>query len=572
MPHHDLIVRGGLVADGLGGEPFVADIAIDAGKITAIGALTGSAEEEINASGLLVTPGFVDVHTHYDGQVAWDNRLTPSSFNGVTTAVMGNCGVGFAPVRPDGRDSLLELMEGVEDIPGAVLRAGLGWQWETFGDYLDFLGSRQYDMDVAAMIPHAALRLYVMGERAWRHEEATPDDIAEMHRLVVEAIRAGAIGFSTSRSTNHRSVKGAVTPTYKASEAELLAIANAMAEAGGGVFEFASSTDPTDQKADFAMFRRIGEASGIPITFAVAQMNGDPEDWRETLQYAEDAQANGITIVPQFPLRPVGAIISIEGSSNPFRFSPTYVELVSDDAVLGDKVARLRDPAVREKVLAETMPHAERPVIGRFGRFERLFAQSGPLDYEPDQADSIGAVALRAGLPPLEVLYDAMHKGSQGQLIYFPTLNYANYNLDHVGEMLRHPNTVPGLGDGGAHVGIIADASSLLLRWAKPLNPYGFELGWVIKRHTADCAALFGLIDRGVLAAGMKADLNVIDLDRLGLQAPEMVRDLPAGGKRLLQRTTGYVATIVSGKVVSRDGQSTDLLPGRVVRPSRTIG
>lgn len=363
-----------------------------------------------------------------------------------------------------------------------------------------------------------------------------------------------------------------MTPTYKASEAELLAIANAMAEAGGGVFEFASSTDPSDQKADFAMFRRIGEASGITITFAVAQMNGDPEDWRETLRYAEDAHANGITIVPQFPLRPVGAIISIEGSSNPFRFSPAYVELVSDDAVLGDKVARLRDPAVREKVLAETMPHAEGPVIGRFGRFERLFAQSGPLDYEPDQADSIGAVAQRAGLPPLEVLYDAMHKGSQGQLIYFPTLNYANYNLDHVGEMLRHPNTVPGLGDGGAHVGIIADASfptSLLLRWAKPLNPDGFELGWVIKRHTADCAALFGLIDRGVLAAGMKADLNVIDLDRLGLQAPEMVRDLPAGGKRLLQRTTGYVATIVSGKVVSRDGQATDLLPGRVVRPLR---
>lgn len=574
MSDHDLVIRGGLVADGLGGEPFVADVAIDGDRITGIGAVTGQGAEEIDANGLLVAPGFVDVHTHYDGQVAWDNRLTPSSFNGVTTAVMGNCGVGFAPVRPDARDSLLELMEGVEDIPGSVLRAGLGWQWESFGDYLNFLASREYDMDFAAMIPHAALRIYVMGDRAWAHEEATEADIAEMRRIVSDAIKGGAIGFSTSRSTNHRSVKGKVTPTLKASEAELTAIAMAMAEAGGGVFEFSSSTDVAEKKKDFAMFRRIAKASGITVTFAVAQVNSDPDDWRRILDYAADAQADGISIVPQFPLRPVGAIISVEGSTNPFRFSPAYLAVLAETSPLNEKVARLREDPLRSQVLAETMPHADGPVIGRFGAFELLFAQSGPIEYEPGKDKSIGAVAQREGRHPLEVLYDAMHKGAEGQLIYFPTLNYSNYNLDHVSEMLRHPNTVPGLGDGGAHVGIISDASfptSLLLRWAKPRNPQGFELGWVIKRHTSDCARLFGLHDRGVLAVGKKADLNVIDLDSLGLEAPEIVRDLPDGGKRLLQRTSGYVATIVSGKVVYRYGQPTGELAGRVVRRCEEI-
>jgi len=569
MPNHDLVVRGGLVADGLGGEPFVADVAIDGNRIALVGTVTGKGGEEIDASGMLVAPGFVDVHTHYDGQVAWDNRLTPSSFNGVTTAVLGNCGVGFAPVRPDARDALLELMEGVEDIPGSVLRAGLGWQWESFEDYLNFLGSREYDMDVAAMIPHAALRTYVMGERAWAHEEASEADIAEMRRLVFNAIKAGAIGFSTSRSTNHRSVSGKVTPTLKASEAELTAIAMAMAEAGGGVFEFSSSTDLADKKADFAMFRRIAQASGIPVTFAVAQMNSEPEDWRTILDYAAEAQAQGVNIVPQFPLRPVGAIITVEGSSNPFRLSPGYVAALAENLPLEQRVARLRDEAMRAQVLAETMPHADGPVIGRFGAFELLFAQSGPIEYEPAREKSIGAIAKRESRHPLEVLYDALHEGREGQLIYFPTLNFTNYNLDHVGEMLRNPHTVPGLGDGGAHVGIISDASfptSLLLRWSKPCNPQGFDLGWTIKRHTADCARLFGLTDRGVLAPGMKADLNVIDLDRLGLEAPEIVRDLPDGGKRLLQRTTGYVATIVSGKVVSRHGEPTGELAGRVIR------
>ena len=569
MTEHDLVIRNGLVADGLGETPFVADVAIDGGKISAVGHVPGLGTEEIDASGLLVTPGFVDVHTHYDGQVVWDNRLSPSSFNGVTTAIMGNCGVGFAPVGPDDRDALLDLMEGVEDIPGSVLRAGLDWQWESFEEYLNFLGTRAYDMDVAAMVPHAALRAYVMGERAWLHEAANEADIAEMRRLVKFAILGGAVGFSTSRSVNHRSKSGRLTPTLKASEAELLAIAHAMAEAGGGVLELSTSTIPAERDADFAMFRRIAKASGVPLTFAVAQLNGSPDEWRDTLQYAADAQAEGINIVPQFPLRPVGAIITVEGSSNPFNFSSAYRELMNGEGTLQDKVARLREAGLREEVLGETMPHADGPVIGRFGKYELLFAQSGPIEYEPPREDFIGAVAIQEGRHPLEVLYDAMHLGPQGSLIYFPTLNYTHYNLDHVAEMLRHPHTVPGLGDGGAHVGVISDASfptSLLMRWAKPRNPQGFELGWVVKRHTSDCARLFGLADRGVLAPGMKADINVIDLEQLGLEAPVMVHDLPDGGKRLLQRTTGYIATIVSGQIVYRDGQPTGALPGRIVR------
>ncbi|HEX7741225.1 MAG TPA: amidohydrolase family protein, partial [Sphingobium sp.] len=573
MADFDLVIRGGTIADGLGGPLFDGDIGICGDKIAAVGQGLGVGIEEIDAKGHLVTPGFVDIHTHYDGQVIWDNRLTPSSFNGVTTVVMGNCGVGFAPVRPENREPILELMEGVEDIPGDVLRQGLSWKWETFEEYLEFIGSRAFDMDVAALVPHAPLRLYVMGDRAANFGQATEDDIAQMSALTSSAIKAGAVGFSTSRSTNHRSSTGQLTPTLKASEAELTGIAQAIADAGGGVLELSSSNDLDERARDFEMFRRIAGKTGLPLTFAIAQSNGAPDDWRATLRQVDDAQADGINIVPQFPLRPVGAILTIEGSSNPFQFSPTYKGIVAtnDDAEI--QVARLREPAVRSAVLNETIPHAEGTSIARFGGYERLFPQNGEINYEPNPMDSIGALARAEGRHPLETLYDCMHQGRTGPLIYFPTLNYANYNLDHVGEMLEHPYTVPGLGDGGAHVGIISDASfptSLLMRWAKPLNPDGFDLGWIVKRHTADTARLFGLNDRGVIDPGMKADINVIDLPRLGLKAPIMVRDLPGGGKRLLQKTTGYVATIVSGKAVYRNGEATGALPGRLVKRAMT--
>jgi N-acyl-D-aspartate/D-glutamate deacylase len=569
MSEYDLVIRGGLVADGLGGEPFEADVAITGGLITQVGNSLGRGKEEIDARGLLVTPGFVDIHTHYDGQVAWDNRLTPSSFNGVTTVVMGNCGVGFAPVRPENRQPIIELMEGVEDIPASVINEGLKWQWESFDEYLDFIGSRAYDMDVAAMLPHAPLRVYVMGERASALEEANAADIAEMGRLACSAIKAGAVGFSTSRSLNHRSSRGVPTPTLRASEAELAGIAGGMARGGGGVLEVSQSTDNDERLADFEMFRRVAQDASLTLTFAISQGNRDPEDWRGMLRQVEQAQNDGVNVVPQFPLRPVGAIITVEGSSNPFHLSPTYKGVLAETASLEAKVSRLREPVMRERVLAETMPHTSGSVVGRFGGFERLFAQSGGIDYEPRPEASIGARAAREGRHPLETLYDCIHEGAQGQLIYFPTINYAKYNLDHVAELLQHPHTVPGLGDGGAHVGVISDASfptSLLIRWAKPRNPAGFDLGWVVKRHTADTAKLFGLTDRGVIAPGMKADLNVIHLDRLSLEAPVMVQDLPDGGRRLLQRTTGYTATVVSGQIVSRDGEATGALPGRLVR------
>lgn len=487
---------------------------------------------------------------------------------------MGNCGVGFAPARPENRQAILELMEGVEDIPGAVLREGLGWQWESFGDYLDFIGQRQFDMDVAALLPHAPLRFYVMGDRAANFGQATEQDIAQMSELAFSAIRAGAIGFSTSRSTNHRSSRGQPTPTLKASEAELMGIARAIADAGGGVLELSSSTDLDERATDFEMFCRIAGATGLPLTFAIAQSNSDPENWRATLNEVEEAQAQGINIVPQFPLRPVGAILTIEGSSNPFHFSPTYKRILAENDDMAARLLRLRQPEIRETVLAETIPQSEGTSISRFGGYERLFPQTGEIEYEPRPESSIGARARADGQHPLETLYDCMHEGAQGQLIYFPTLNYANYNLDHIADMLQHPHTVPGLGDGGAHVGIISDASfptSLLIRWAKPRNADGFDLGWVVKRQTADTARLFGLNDRGVIAPGMKADLNIIDLPRLGLKAPVMVRDLPGGGKRLLQKTTGYVATIVSGQIVYRDGEPTGALPGRLVKGQAAI-
>lgn len=569
MSGFDLVIRGGTVADGSGGTPYTADIGIKGDRIAAIAQGLEIGTEELDASGLLVTPGFVDIHTHYDGQVAWDHRLTPSSFNGVTTAVMGNCGVGFAPVKRENREAILELMEGVEDIPGSVLRAGLSWEWETFDEYMRFVDGRGLDMNVAALIPHAPLRIYVMGERASNLEASTEADIAEMARIAAAAIRSGAIGFSTSRSTNHRSSKGQPTPTLKASEAELLGIAHAIAEAGGGVLEVAQSANEDERVADFEMFCRVAKATGLPLTFAISQSNRNPDDWRDMLALVERAQADGINIVPQFPLRPVGAIITVEGSSNPFHFSQTYKDVLRRDEPLEGKVQHLRQPEMRETVLAETMHHAENSTIGRFGGYERLFPQSGGVDYEPRPEQSIGALAKAAGQHPLETMYDALHHGDLGQMIYFPTLNYARFNLDHVGEMLQHPHTVPGLGDGGAHVGVISDASfptSLLMRWAKPLNPDGFELGWIVKRQTADTASLFGMSDRGKITPGMKADINVIDLANLGLKEPIMVSDLPDGGKRLLQQTTGYVATIVSGQIVSRNGTPTGALPGRLVK------
>jgi N-acyl-D-aspartate/D-glutamate deacylase len=568
MADFDLVIRGGLLADGLGGEPYLADVAVAGGKIVQVGQVTGRGAEEIDATGRLVTPGFVDVHTHYDGQVVWDERMAPSSFHGVTTVVMGNCGVGFAPVRPADRDRVVELMEGIEDIPGVVLREGLVWAWETFDEYMAVIAGRRFDMDVAAQLPHAPLRVYVMGERACRLEPATEADMAEMRRLAAAAIRAGAVGFSTSRSLNHKSVHGDPTPSLKATEAELLAIAQGMADAGGGILELASEFTRDGRREEFAMLRRVAEATGVTLTFGISQRNSDPEGWREILDLIDQAQADGVKVVGQVAPRPIGALISVEGTTNPFRLSPRYEAVIANGS-LAQKVARLRDPAMRETVLAEVAPHVPGPVIGRFGGFERLFAQDGALDYDPPAETSIGAQAVREGRAPIAVLYDRMHEGPIGRTVYYPVNNYSDFSLDPVRAMLAHPHTTPGLGDGGAHVSIISDASFptyLLSHWARSNRADGFDLGWLVKRQTSDTAALVGMTDRGVVAPGYKADLNVIDLERLALEPPVMSYDLPSGGRRLLQRARGYVATIVSGEVVSREGQPTGALPGRLVK------
>jgi N-acyl-D-aspartate/D-glutamate deacylase len=568
MSKYDLVVRGGTVADGLGGELYEADIGVKGGQIVEVGKLAASGAEEIDARGLLVTPGFVDVHTHYDGQVAWDDRLAPSSFHGVTTAVMGNCGVGFAPVRAEDHDRLVELMEGVEDIPGVVLREGLKWHWESFRDYLNFIGARRYDMDVAAQLPHAPLRVFVMGERACRLEPATGADIAEMRRLTTDAMRAGAIGFSTSRSLNHKSIKGDPTPSLRASEAELMGIALGITDAGGGVLELAFDFDPSDREAEFAMVRRIMAKSGLPVSFGLLQRNSDPTGWRHLLDLIEDARAQGLPITGQVTPRPIGSIITVGGSTNPFRLSPTCNAILAEGS-LDTKVARLREPATRAKILEEVRPHSTGPVIGRFGGFERLFIQEGAIEYDPDRENSVARRAARVGQEPLDLLYDLMLEKDGRNFIYFPVNNYTDFNLGPVREMIEHPNTVIGLGDGGAHVGIISDASFptfLLTHWARERNKNGFDLGWLVKRQTSDTANLVGMTDRGVVAPGRKADLNIIDYDRLSLGVPVMTHDLPAGGARLLQRADGYVATVVSGQVVYREGEATGALPGRLVK------
>ncbi|HEY3697433.1 N-acyl-D-amino-acid deacylase family protein [Phenylobacterium sp.] len=567
MAKFDLVVRGGTLADGTGGALYEADVAVSGGRIVAVGQVADAGREEIDAKGLLVTPGFVDVHTHYDGQAVWDQRLTPSSFHGVTTAVMGNCGVGFAPVRRADHDRLVELMEGVEDLPGVVLHEGLSWNWESFGDYLEVLAARRYDMDVAAQLPHAPLRVYVMGDRACRLEAATEADIAEMRRLTTEAMRAGAVGFATSRLLNHRSLRGDPIPSLRASEAELLGIALGMSDAGAGVMEVACDFGAAGHEGDFAMLRRVVAQSGRPLSFSLNQKNRDPEGWRRILDLVEDARAQNLPITAQVAPRPTGSIITLQGSTNPFLLSPTFKALSGKP--LGEMAAALRDPAVRARVLAEAEPHRHGPEMGRFGGFERLFVQDGEIDYAPARETSIARRAAAEGLDPLAMLYDHFVKDGGRGVAYFPVNNYADFDLDAVLEMIQHPNTVIGLGDGGAHVGIIADASFptyLLSHWARDRREGRLDLGWLVKRQTADSARLVGMTDRGALAPGQKADINVIDFDRLGLEAPVMTQDLPAGGSRLMQRARGYVATVVSGETVYRDGHATGALPGRLVR------
>ncbi len=563
-PSPTLVIRNGTIIDGTGGDPYQADLAITDGKISAIGGTIPKAAEEIDARGKLVTPGFVDVHTHYDAQVTWSDRLSPSSWNGVTTILMGNCGVGFAPCHESQRDMLVKLMEGVEDIPEVVLTEGLPWNWHSFPDFLNALAARRYDVDIAAQVPHAALRVYVMGQRGADREPATAEDRRRMAELTREGLAAGALGFSTSRTLNHRTLDGKHIPTLRAEEAELTEIAHAMRESGKGWMQIVS--DFEDQDGEFGLFRRLADASARPVTITLLQSDTRPDGWRDLLSQIKDANDAGLRITGQIRSRPTSVLLGLELSQNPFMGRPSYKRIAH--LPFPERLAALRDPDFRARILAEAFEGSRRG--RRVENWDRMFPLGDPPDYEPSPDKSIAAQAAREGRSPEEVAYDLLLERDGKAILYLPVTNYAAGNLDVVHEMIADPNTLLGLGDGGAHVGIMCDATATsytLTHWTRDRARGSlFPVSWIVKRLTADNANAIGLTDRGVLRVGMKADINILDYDRLRLRSPEIVYDLPAGGKRLVQRTEGFDATIVSGQVVYRNGEATGALPGRLVR------
>ena len=566
MAQVDLVIRGGVVFDGTGGAPVLADIAIDGGRIVEVGAVKATGREEIDARGLMVTPGWVDIHTHYDGQMTWDARMTPSSTLGATTIVAGNCGVGFAPARPSDHDTLIRLMEGVEDIPGAALHAGLSWRWESFGEYLNAVERQPHDIDVAVQAPHGALRVYVMGERGARREPATEAEIAQMRDLVRDAVKAGAIGFSTTRTMVHRTADGDLTPTLGAARAEMVGISEGLREAGSGVLQVASDFAEIDE--EFDLMCELTKVSGQMLSFSLVQADVVPDRWRQLLERLETAVANGINMKAQVAGRPVGLMLGLQGSAHPFISRPSYQEII--DKPLAEKVAIMGDPAFRARLIAEA-PMKGHPFINSLaGAHHKMFELGDPPNYEPDPKDSLGAKAKAMGVNPDELVYDALIADDGKGFLYFPMHNYFEGDLENVRTMLEHPDTLSGLSDGGAHVGAICDVSLptyMLTHWCRDrTRGPKLDLAEVIRGQTKDTAEAVGLLDRGVLKPGYLADVNVIDFDRLQLKPPHMVYDLPTGARRLMQEADGYVATIKSGQVIYRNGEATDALPGKLIR------
>lgn len=580
---YDLRITGGTVVDGTGAAPYRADVAVKDGVIAAVGedAAAAGAAETIDADGRLVTPGFVDVHSHYDGQVTWDTGLDPSASHGVTTVVAGNCGVGFAPVRPGREDWLIGLMEGVEDIPGSALAEGIAWNWESFPEYLDAVDGRELAIDFGVQVAHGPVRAYVMGERGARNEPATPADIAAMATIVEEAVRAGALGFSTSRTVVHRAVDGEPVPGTYATEEELFAIGRAAASGGRAVFELAptgtAGEDLIAPHREMAWMRRLAAETGLPVSFALLQVDAAPRLWEEMLAESLRAHQAGTPVYPQVAARPFGMIVGFTGR-HAFTLRPTYEALaarLSGAALL----AELARPDVRAAILAEDDRPARPGVLdddiatGQQFMLDRTYPLDEPVDYEPNPDRSIAARAAARGVPPMHELYDVMLEDGGRRMLMVPIFGYSDGDHEALRRMLLHPAAVIGLADGGAHVAMVCDASMptyLLTHWARDrARGGGLPLEYAVRKQTMDTARLYGLNDRGVVAVGKRADLNVIDFAGLRLHAPRMAHDLPAGGGRLLQDADGYAATIVGGTVTRRDGADTGARPGRLVRGAR---
>ena len=562
---HDLVIRAATIADGTGAPTRVGDVTVDEGRISSVedAGRAGAARREFDGDGLLLAPGWVDIHTHYDGQVTWDPMVSPSSWHGVTTVVMGNCGVGFAPVRPDSRDFLIELMENVEDIPGTALHEGIDWEWESFPEYLDAIGRMPRAIDIAAQLPHAALRAYVMGERA--HDEANDSDIAAMAKLTEEALTAGAVGFTTSRTILHRSRHGLVPGTTAPPE-ELLAIGDALGRAGRGVFQLVS--DQAGSAEELGWLTEVARRSGCTVTYALAQTQWDPQGYRRALDEATKSASDGLTIVPQVSVRPTGMLFGLQSSLHPFITHPTYRPLAA--LPLETRVAELRRPEVRAALLSEQAGTANKIAVGLMSRWEQMFPLGDPPDYEPHPSTSAAAVAERTGRRPEEVVLDWLLEREGKALLFAPLASYVDGNHDALREMMSHPRTVLGLSDGGAHCGLICDVSFptyLLTHWVRDRSR-GDRLPVELAVHlqTGRTAATYGFDDRGTIEVGKRADLNLIDLDGLTLHEPEMIFDLPAAGRRLVQHVDGYKATVVAGEVTFEDGEATGARPGRLVR------
>lgn len=566
----DLIIKNGDIVDGTGSKAFKGDLGILNGTIVKIGEISDEAKNIIDASGSHVIPGFVDIHTHYDGQVTWSEELTPSSNHGVTTAVMGNCGVGFAPCRPEDKERLISLMEGVEDIPHPVLSEGLPWNWETFPEYLDSLSERQYDIDFAAQVPHGPLRVYVMGDRGANRETATPEDIENMADLTSEAVKAGALGFSTSRTLNHQTAEGQPTPTLTAELDEMVGIAKGVQAAGSGVMQVVTDFKGNDN--EFELLKEMAKQSGRPLSVSVAQHHRVTDGWRSILRTIERANSEGVKLTAQVCGRPIGVLFGLELTNNPFSAHPSFIEI--KDLPLDEKLFKLRDEQFRERLLAEAPQVENNPFLRQaHARYHDMYVMQENPDYEPPPSESIASQAMELGLNPLELCLDILTRGEGKDMIYYAFLNYGESSLDPAKEMMEHPNTILGLGDGGAHCGSICDGSfttHMLTHWTRDRKRgEKLELPWVIKAHCLDTAKAVGLNDRGILAPGYRADINIVDLKKMQLRKPEVHFDLPAGGRRLMQYADGYVATIVNGVPIYLDGESTGARPGRLVRGSK---